>query len=147
MLPCSLPLKCKKDMAEQDIREDQMTITNTVGYLRGLKGKDSVLVAPSSLMTQIGILHTSFSLSPGGQYELPYKSGLIMIQNSNRSHEKAVATLYGSGNGTVIVPSSTIQFFSEEIGKVCVFNNGENTKYIIKNTRNESQNLIITFIE
>jgi hypothetical protein len=134
-------------MAEQDIREDQMTITNTVGYLRGLKGKDSVLVAPSSLMTQIGILHTSFSLSPGGQYELPYKSGLIMIQNSNRSHEKAVATLYGSGNGTVIVPSSTIQFFSEEIGKVCVFNNGENTKYIIKNTRNESQNLIITFIE
>ena len=134
-------------MAEQDIREDQMTITNTVGYLRGLKGKDSVLVAPSSLMTQIGILHTSFSLSPGGQYELPYKSGLIMIQNSNRSHEKAVATLYGSGNGTVIVPSSTIQFFSEEIGKVCVLNNGENTKYIIKNTRNESQNLIITFIE
>ena len=134
-------------MAEQDIREDQMTITNTVGYLRGLKGKDSVLVAPSSLMTQLGILHTSFSLSPGGQYELPYKSGLIMIQNSNRSHEKAVATLYGSGNGTVIVPSSTIQFFSEEIGKVCVFNNGENTKYIIKNTRNESQNLIITFIE
>ena len=134
-------------MAEQDIREDQMTITNTVGYLRGLKGKDSVLVAPSSLMTQIGILHTSFSLSPGGQYELPYKSGLIMIQNSNRSHEKAVATLYGSGNGTVIVPSSTIQFFSEEIGKVCVFNNGENTKYIIKNTRNESQNIIITFIE
>lgn len=136
-----------RSMAEQDIREDQMTITNTVGYLRGLKGKDSVLVAPSSLMTQIGILHTSFSLSPGGQYELPYKSGLIMIQNSNRSHEKAVATLYGSGNGTVIVPSSTIQFFSEEIGKVCVFNNGENTKYIIKNTRNESQNLIITFIE
>ena len=34
MLPCSLPLKCKKDMAEQDIREDQMTITNTVDYLR-----------------------------------------------------------------------------------------------------------------
>ena len=61
--------------------------------------------------------------------------------------QKAVATLYGSGNGTVIVPSSTIQFFSEEIGKVCVFNNGENTKYIIKNTRNESQNIIITFIE
>ena len=134
-------------MAEQDIREDQMTVVSSVDYVRGLKGKDSVLVTPSSLMTQRGILHTSFSLSPGEQYELPYKSGLIMIQNSNRSHEKAVATLYGSGNGTVIVPSSTIQFFSEEIGKVCVFNNGENTKYIIKNTRAESQNLIITFIE
>lgn len=134
-------------MAEQDIREDQMTVVSSVDYVRGMKGKDSVLIIPSSLMTQRGILHKSLSLSPGEQYELPYKSGLIMIQNSNRSHEKAVATLYGSGNGTVIVPSSTIQFFSEEIGKVCVFNNGENTKYIIKNTRNESQNIIITFIE
>ena len=135
-------------MAEkQDIREDQMTPVSSVDYVRGLKGKDSVLITPSSLMTQRGILHTSLSLSPGEQYELPYNSGLIMIQNSNRSHEKAVATLYGSGNGTVIDPSSTIQFFSEEIGKVCVFNNGDNTKYIIKNTRNESQNLIITFIE
>ena len=71
-------------MAEQDIREDQMTVVSSVDYVRGLKGKDSVLVTPSSLMTQIGILHTSFSLSPGEQYELPYKSGLIMIQNSNR---------------------------------------------------------------
>ena len=40
-----MPLKCKKDMAEQDIREDQMTITNTVDYVRGLKGKDSVLIS------------------------------------------------------------------------------------------------------
>ena len=32
-------------MAEQDIREDQMTITNTVDYVRGLKGKDSVLIS------------------------------------------------------------------------------------------------------
>ena len=30
-------------MAEQDIREDQMTITNTVDYVRGLKGKDEVV--------------------------------------------------------------------------------------------------------
>nr|DAW61084.1 MAG TPA: hypothetical protein [Caudoviricetes sp.] len=53
MLPCSLPLKCKKDMAEQDIREDQMTITNTVDYVRGLKGKDSVLMAISTLFLDV----------------------------------------------------------------------------------------------
>ena len=134
-------------MAEQDIREDQMTVTNTVDYLRGLKGKDSVLITPSSLMTQRGILHTSLSLSPGEQYELPYNSGLIMIQNASLSHEKVVATLCGSGSGTVIVPSSIINFFSEETDKICVFRNGDNTKYIIKNTRNKSQNIIITFIE
>jgi hypothetical protein len=39
-----MPLKCEI-MAEQDIREDQMTITNTVDYVRGLKGKDSVLIS------------------------------------------------------------------------------------------------------
>ena len=98
----------------EKIKENEMTSVSSVDYVRGLKGEDSVLITLSSLMTKIGILHTSFSLSPGGQYELPYKSGLIMIQNSNRSHEKAVATLYGSGNGTVIVPSSTIQFFSKK---------------------------------
>ena len=40
-------------MAEQDIREDQMTITNTVDYLRGLKGKDSVLMAISDLFSDV----------------------------------------------------------------------------------------------
>ena len=41
-------------MAEkQDIREDQMTIANTVDYLRGLKGKDSVLIAPKELLSEV----------------------------------------------------------------------------------------------
>ena len=43
-------------MAEQDIREDQMTVVSSVDYVRGMKGKDSVLIIPSSLMTQRGIL-------------------------------------------------------------------------------------------
>ena len=36
-------------MAEQDIREDQMTSVSSVDYVRGLKGKDSVLIAPENL--------------------------------------------------------------------------------------------------
>ncbi len=141
-----MPLKCK-NMAEQDIKENEMTPVSSVDYVRGLKGKDSVLITPSSLMTQRGILHTSLSLSPGEQYELPYNSGLIMIQNASLSHEKVVATLCGSGSGTVIVPSSIINFFSEKTDKICVFRNGDNTRYIIKNTRDKYQNVVITFIE
>ena len=129
-----------------DIKENEMTSVSSVNYVRALKGKDSVLVTPSSLMTQIGILHTSFSLSPGEQYELPYKSGLIMIQNSTQTHDKAVATLCGGGSGTVIVPSSVINFFSEVSGKVCVFNTGTNTKYVVKNKNESSTNVILTFI-
>ena len=37
-------------MASGDIQEDQMTITNTGDYLRGLKGKDSVLIKKDDLV-------------------------------------------------------------------------------------------------
>lgn len=38
-------------MAEkQDIREDQMNLVSGVDYVRGLKGKDSVLIAPGNLL-------------------------------------------------------------------------------------------------
>lgn len=37
-------------MAEQDIKENEMTITNTVDYLRGLKGEDSVLIKKDDLV-------------------------------------------------------------------------------------------------
>lgn len=45
-----MPIKCVIVMAEkQDIREDQMTSVDSVDYVRGLKGKDSVLIAPGKL--------------------------------------------------------------------------------------------------
>lgn len=37
-------------MAEQDIREDQMTSVSSVDYVRGLKGKDSVLIKRDDLV-------------------------------------------------------------------------------------------------
>lgn len=66
-----LPLKCK-NMAEQDIREDQMTITNTVDYLRGLKGMDSVLIAPGNLLSALfqyrGIVQDANNSLDAGYY-------------------------------------------------------------------------------
>ena len=41
-----MPLKCK-NMAEQDIKENEMTTVSSVDYVRGLKGKDSVLIKKS----------------------------------------------------------------------------------------------------
>ena len=43
-----MPIKCK-NMAEQDIREDQMNSVSSVDYVRALKGKNSVLIAPGNL--------------------------------------------------------------------------------------------------
>lgn len=43
-----MPLKCK-NMAEQDIKENEMASVGSVDYVRGLKGKDSVLIRPDDL--------------------------------------------------------------------------------------------------
>ena len=134
-------------MAGTDIAMNEFPINNVADYLYTEKGNSQQKVTPTDLVKSCGFFRFRKVFAPGEQYELPYKSGLIMIQNSSISHEKAVAALYGSGNGTVIIPSSTIQFFSEGIGKICVFNNGDNTIYIIKNTRDESQTVVVTFIE
>lgn len=130
-----------------DIKENEMTSVSSVDYVRGLKGKDSVLITPSSLMTQRGILHTSFSLSPGEQYELPYGSGLIMIQNASYTLGKALAILFGTGSGNVITPNDSINFFSEVENKICVIKSGSSAKYVIKNTNNIAQIVAFTFIE
>ena len=38
-------------MAGDDIREDQMTVSSSVDYVRGLKGKDSVLMSISDFFS------------------------------------------------------------------------------------------------
>lgn len=40
-------------MAEQDIREDQMTVVSRVDYVRGMNGKNSVLISPSNLLSAL----------------------------------------------------------------------------------------------
>lgn len=132
-------------MAE-DIKENEMTSVSSVDYVRGLKGKDSVLVRPEDLMKQGYVYHRNLTLSAGEQYELPYTSGLIMVQNTSSAHQKAIAVVYGNNTGNIIVPQGAINFFSEVSGKVCVFNTGINTKYVVKNTKESSTNVSLTFI-
>lgn len=40
-------------MAEQDVKENEMTTVSSVDYVRGLKGKDSVLIAPGNLLSAL----------------------------------------------------------------------------------------------
>lgn len=90
-----------RSMAEQDIREDQMTVTNTVDYLRGLKGKDSVLIAPDKLPhPNTGGGYTKANLSNGKWYRIARgvsgeqpSSGIFNIANSF-AYEKSRAILF-----------------------------------------------------
>lgn len=40
---------CNVMAEKQDIREDQMTVSSSVDYVRGMKGKNSVLIRPGNL--------------------------------------------------------------------------------------------------
>ena len=43
-------------MAEQDVKENEMTVANSVDYVRGLSGKTSVLIALSTLLSKTTLI-------------------------------------------------------------------------------------------
>lgn len=69
-------------MAEQDIREDQMTSVSSVDYVRGLKGKDSVLIKKDDLV------HISSKSGFNGDFKSPDnfpKAGLYIYEVNTSS--------------------------------------------------------------
>jgi len=69
-------------MAEQDIREDQMNVSSSVDYVRGLKGKDSVLIKKDDLV------HITPKLGFNGDFKDPAnfpKAGLYIYEVNTSS--------------------------------------------------------------
>ena len=88
-------------MAEQDIRENEMTSVSSVDYVRGLKGKDSVLIKPGDLPhPNTGSGYTKAALSNGKWYRIARgvsgeqpSSGIFNIANSF-AYESSKAILF-----------------------------------------------------
>lgn len=106
MLPCSLPLKCENIMAE-DIRENAMTVSSSVDYVRGLKGKDSVLIRPDDLPhpnTGSGIVIGDmdngkwYRIAIGGIGSAP-SSAIINVANYYSNTAPGSKLLYVSADG------------------------------------------------
>ena len=134
-------------MAEkQDIKMNQFPINNVADYLYTEKGNNQQKVTPTDLVKNCGFFRLDKTFTPRETYELPYNSGLIMAQNVSFIHQKAIAVVYGSNTGNIIVPQGAINFFSEVENKFCIMNAGENTKYVVKNTYASNQHIILTFI-
>lgn len=69
-------------MAEQDIREDQMNVSSSVDYVRGLKGKNSVLIKKDDLV------HITPKLGFNGDFKDPAnfpKAGLYIYEVNTSS--------------------------------------------------------------
>lgn len=136
-----------RSMAEQDIREDQMTVTNTVDYLRGLKGKDSVLVTPTDLSKASGVIRFYEWIEPNTNVYLPFSSGLILVENVSHSEKRALAVIDSLNSGTVLVPDNGIEFFSvSNDNRICILYDSDAGKYRVKNTFSTSQLVRINLI-
>ena len=68
-----------------DIRENAMTVSSSVDYVRGLKGKDSVLIAPGNLLSEvfqkrnrIGVGTDLNSILSSGTYEYFIEQGEVL---------------------------------------------------------------------
>lgn len=94
----------------------------------------------------IGIYRSAITIEQNEQIELPYSSGLLMIQLSSVVHNIAIATLQGNNSGTIIIPYGLISFYKEVNGCICVLNTGINTKYVIINRTGKRSTVDVTFI-
>lgn len=95
-------------MAEQDIKENEMTSVSSVDYVRGLKGKDSVLIAPGNLLSALfkyrGIVQDANNSLDDGYYtvnnsttpNIPY-AGYGVLVTFKATDYIIQLYLYGSG--------------------------------------------------
>ena len=141
-----MPLKCENIMAD-DIRENAMTVSNSVDYVRGLKGKDSVLVTPTDLSKASGVIRFYERIEPNTNVYLPFSSGLILVQNASHSEKRALAVINSLNSGTVLVPDNGIELFSvNNDNRICILYDSDAGKYRVKNTFSTSQLVIINLI-
>ena len=101
-----MPLKCEI-MAEQDIRENEMNSVGSVDYVRGLKGKDSVLIKPGDLPhPNTGGETNSANLQGGKWYRIAIgspgnaaSSGLFNIGNNFANEASRSIFFYAFAEG------------------------------------------------
>ena len=95
-------------MAEQDIREDQMTVSSSVDYVRGMKGKNSVLINPNNLPhpNTGGQFISSGALIEGKWYRIAVGrdgsypcSGIFNIGNRFNNHNPCTVLFYSFVEG------------------------------------------------
>ena len=117
---------------EKDVRENEMTPVNSVDYVRGLKGKDSVLITLGNMAsiikeTQGLTIEPNYEYDTGidnyGIYQLDdYSSGGCAIFLVNYSKTLIIASM-GTSFGTVIGEGCLSLYKKESNGNIFIRNN------------------------
>ena len=136
-------------MAEkQDIAMNQFQIVSDAPYVYveladGSQGK----IKKETLMNASGLFNIRKVFNAEEELELPYVSGLIMVQNDSGYNNRSSAILYNFNSGDIITNGDDVSFFSEVENKICVFSKGHGMKYVVKNKFAGNRAIRLTFIQ
>lgn len=133
-------------MAGQDIPMTDFPVETSADYVYVQKGSNQAKMQRIDAMLQFGTYKNTFYLKKEEQVELPFKSGLIIVQVDSITFEKAMALVQGNNSGRVIREVSTVSFFVDTPSVISILNQGNNTNYIIKNNRSSDTVISIIFI-
>lgn len=135
-------------MAITDMKMNDFAPAADADYLYAQNSNgDQVKILKSDVAQMIGCFYKLVPLSPGEEYTLPYSNGIIMVQNASLEHLSAIASIRSDNNGSILTSSVSVNFFSKVDGKINVFNTGTNTRYVVKNSTSNSQNIAIRFFK
>lgn len=142
--PHSLPLK-RKNMG--DLKENGMSIVNSVSYLRGIKGEDSVLIYPSSLLGYYGIIRVSKKFEAGEEIEIDNRyGGIVTIRVSSYSNTIGMAIMNSDLSVKVVSEFPSGNFGSKIEGKVCIYRKVINGNMYLYNGTGNAHNINCCFI-
>lgn len=133
-------------MAE-DIKMNAFPVATDVAhvYIERVDGSQGK-IETAKFRENNGIFRFYGNIKADSSMELPFQSGLIIVQNASAVHEKACAIIDSSGSGSILVAQSYINFFSEVSNRINILNTGENANYIVKNTFSSDRTISIIFI-
>lgn len=151
MLPCSLPLKCKEDMAEkQDIAMNQFQIISDAPYVYveladGSQGKIKKSDLADVLFNQKGLypqnIRKTKVLAPGEIFDFGVKGGLVVLSTTSIQEQcVALFSCYGEENAIQLI-SSNERFIignrnSNNSSKLVLFREDSADSCFIKNNWN-----------
>ena len=134
-------------MAEQDIKENEMTSVSSVDYVRGLRGKDSVLIALNDVFVNCGIIRVNQRFDAGEEKEINFKhGGIVIIKISSHSHSIGMAVINGDLSAEVLSELPSGNFGSKVDYKICIYRKEIGGNIYIYNGATIAHNINACFI-
>lgn len=130
-----------------DIKENEMTPVSGVDYVRGLRGKDSVLIALNDVFVNCGIIRVNQRFDAGEEKEINFKhGGIVMIKVSSNSNFIGLSVINGHLGVKVLSELPDGNFGSKVDGKICIYRKEVGGNLYIYNGATVAHNINACFI-